>query len=261
MSEEKRRKKRKKNSHKLYAFVVLTLGIAIIVMSTLLLFHVQVIEISGNEYISSSDIAASIQKDKNTKNSLYLVGKDLLGKIEFPKAVASAKVRMKTPWRVKVTVIEKKMIGYTLVGDEYIYFDEEGRVLEKSTILKEELPCIEGISVSEAVLYEKLPVKEKRIFRNVSEALKAFEKYKLKPERIVSDGADITIYIGKVCVPLGSGNMELKISQIPPILKKVKDKEGTLDLKHYTESSETISFKEGELPKMDKEETGQDENV
>lgn len=261
MSEEKRRKKRKKNSHKLYAFVVLTLGIAIVVMSILLLFHVQVIEISGNEYVSSRDIVADIQKDKYAKNSLYLVGKDVLGKIEFPKAISKAKVRMKTPWKVKITVTEKKMIGYTIVGDEYIYFDEEGRVLEKSVVLREEIPYIKGISVSEATLYEKLPVKEKRLFRNISEALNALKKYKVKPEQIVCEDADITIHIGKVCVQLGSGNMELKISQIPPILKEVKDKEGILDLKHYTESSETISFKEGELPKTDEEGTEQDENV
>ena len=55
MGKEKRQKeekpgKRKKKSHRLYALVVLLLGIAIIALGVLILFYVQKIEISGNEY-------------------------------------------------------------------------------------------------------------------------------------------------------------------------------------------------------------------
>ena len=40
-------KNRKKKSHRIYAFFVLTLGIMIIVLSMLLLFHIQKIEVKG----------------------------------------------------------------------------------------------------------------------------------------------------------------------------------------------------------------------
>lgn len=252
MSKEKKHKKQKKTSHTFYAFVVLLLGAAIIVMTVLLLFHVQKIEISGNEYVSSSEIAESIQSDEYTKNSLYLKGKYLMGKMKFPKAVESVEIRMKAPWSIKVIVHEKKMIAYSMIEDEYVYFDEEGLVLYKSGMNLEGVPYIEGISVSEAVLYKKLPT-ENRLFRNINEAIKAFEKYKVEPDRIVSEGVDLTIRIGKVYVKLGSGNMDLKIMQIPPILQNVEGKKGTLDLRHYTETTEMISFKEGEVPKIDKE--------
>ena len=59
-------KKQKKTSHTLYAFTVLILGILIIVMSVLLLFHVQTIEVTGNKYINSSEIGESIQKSSKT---------------------------------------------------------------------------------------------------------------------------------------------------------------------------------------------------
>ena len=84
-------KKQKKMGRTIYALTVLILGILIIVMSVLLLFHVQTIEVSGNKYVNSSEIGDSIQKNSRTKNSLYLLGKNLLGKIEYPKAVVSAK--------------------------------------------------------------------------------------------------------------------------------------------------------------------------
>ena len=62
MGKEKRQKeekpgKRKKKSHRLYALVVLLLGIAIIALGVLILFYVQKIEISGNEYCTDQEIA------------------------------------------------------------------------------------------------------------------------------------------------------------------------------------------------------------
>lgn len=247
-------KKQKKTSHTLYAFTVLILGILIIVMSVLLLFHVQTIEVTGNKYINSSEIGESIQKSSKTKNSLYLLGKNLMGKIDYPKAVVSAKIRLKTPWSIRVEVKEKEITAYAVIDDEYVYFDEEGTVLSKSVVLMEGIPCIEGISAN-AELYKKLPVKEERLFRNIDTMLKALDEWKIKPDRIVSEGADLTIYIEKVCVTLGSGSMEEKISQLPPILTKLEGKTGTLDLRHYGEATEMITFKEGELPKKEEEKT------
>ena len=42
--------RKRKKSYKLYALTVIVLGIAIIVMSVFLLFYVQKIEVTGNEY-------------------------------------------------------------------------------------------------------------------------------------------------------------------------------------------------------------------
>ena len=245
-------KKQKKMGRTIYALTVLILGILIIVMSVLLLFHVQTIEVSGNKYVNSSEIGDSIQKNSRTKNSLYLLGKNLLGKIEYPKAVVSAKIRLKTPWSIKVQVKEKKITAYAVIDDEYVYFDEKGMVLCKSAILMEGIPCVEGISAN-AELYKKLPVEEKRLFSNIDAMLTALDKWKIKPERIVSEGADLTIYIVEVCITLGSGRMEEKVSQLSPVLKKLEGKTGTLDLRHYGEATETITFKEGELPKKEEE--------
>lgn len=244
--------KQKKVGHTIYAFTVLVLGILIIIMVVLLLFHVQTIEVSGNKYVSSSEIGESVQKNSKTKNSLYLLSKNLLGKIEYPKAVVSTKMRLKAPWSIKVTVKEKKIIGYTVIDGTYVYFDENGIVLCKSVVPMEKIPCIEGLSTN-AELYKKLPVEEKRIFSNIDTMLKELDKWKIKPDRIVSDGADLTIYIGKITITLGSGNMKEKVSQLSPILKKLEGKVGTLDLRHYGETTEMISFKEGELPKKEKE--------
>ena len=58
-------KEQKKTGRTIYALTVLILGILIIVMSASLLFHVQTIEVSGNEYVNSSEIGESIQGKQN----------------------------------------------------------------------------------------------------------------------------------------------------------------------------------------------------
>lgn len=254
MGEKKKGKKQKTGGgHTLYAIVVIILALAIFVMSGLLLFHVQTIEISGNQYVESSAIAKNIQSDKYASNTLYIMGKNLLGKISYPKSVQSVKIYMKTPWSIKVVVKEKTPIGCTLIQDEYILFDKDGIVIGKAPIQPEKILYAEGIQAEEVKVGEELPVKEKRIFRNIVEISDAFAQHAIKPDRMVCDGANITAYIGGVCVEFGSGEMELKVNQLPDILAKLGEKKGTLDLRHYNESTEIISFKEGELPKEEGE--------
>lgn len=250
MGEKKKGKKQKTGGgHTLYAIVVLVLALAILVMSCLLLFHVQTIAISGNQYVESSAVAKSIQTDKYASNSLYIMAKNFLGKIQYPKSVKSVKIRMKSPWSIQVIVQEKEPIGCTLIQDEYILFDKEGIVIGKSPIQPEKLLFIEGMQAEEVTVGEELPVPEKRIFRNIIEISNAFAQHSITTDRLVCSGANITAYIGGVCVEFGSSDMELKVDQLPDILTKLGEKSGTLDLRHYNDSTEIISFKEGELPK------------
>ena len=59
--------RKRKKSYKLYALTVIVLGIAIIVMSVFLLFYVQKIEVTGNEYTDSQEIVELV-KDNFIKN-------------------------------------------------------------------------------------------------------------------------------------------------------------------------------------------------
>lgn len=252
---KKRKKKERKTGggHTLYAIVVLLLAIAIFVMSMLLLFHVQTIQIRGNKYVESSTVAKSIQSDKYATNTLCIMVKNALGKIKYPQSVESAKIRMKAPWSIQVTVKEKEAIGCTLIQNEYILFDQDGLVLGKTTVKPEDVLYVEGMQADKVKVNKEFPVKEKRIFRNIVDASESFEQYSVTPDRVLCDGANLTVYIGDICVTLGSGDMELKISQIPDILTKLEGKKGTLDLRYYNELTEIISFKEGEFPKTEEE--------
>ena len=70
MEERPRRRKKKRKSHRLYAFIVILLGIVILLLGFLLLFHVQKIEIRGNDYCSDREIVQAVQNDKYAGNTI-----------------------------------------------------------------------------------------------------------------------------------------------------------------------------------------------
>ena len=105
----KKKQGNKKNGkkHHVYAVIVLLLAAAIIIIGGILLFYIQEIEVSGNEYCDSQEIVNCVQNDKLSDNSLYVVAKYSMGKGTVPKCLDSLKVRMKNPWTLQITVKEK----------------------------------------------------------------------------------------------------------------------------------------------------------
>ena len=94
---QRKNKGNKKNGkkHHVYAVIVLLLAAAIIIIGGFLLFYIQEIEVSGNEYCDSQEIVNCVQNDKLSDNSLYVVAKYSMGKGAVPKCLDSLKVRMK----------------------------------------------------------------------------------------------------------------------------------------------------------------------
>lgn len=244
--EEKPKKKKKKSKigYYLYAVVVLILTIAIFVVSTLILFHVQKIEVKGTNYSEKNEIIKWVQEDKYTSNALYALCKFQWGNNEIPPYLEKVQVGLSAPWILKVTVTEKKILGCTATNDGYVYFDKEGLVVWKSMEKMEEIPWIEGLNIETSELYQKLPVDEEKVFSYLQELMKEIDENKLNPDRIVWEDNSMNLYFGNVCVRLGRSRFDEKAIQLPPILEKLEGKKGVLDMEYYNEASPNISFKE-----------------
>lgn len=242
------RRRRKKKSHRIYAFIVLFLGLAIIAAIIFLLFYVQKIEVKGNDYVPEKEIIETVQNDDFSVNALYILGKYALGKGKTLPCLEQMKVRLKAPWSVKIEVKEKPIVGYIQNGELYDYFDKEGLVVLESSALIEGVPYIEGIGLGEVKLYEHLRSKNTKIFEQILETSREITKHDLKPDRIVCEEDVICLYVGRIRIRLGKNVSAVQIAQIAPILEKIGDKEGTLHLENYSEVQGTITFEEGALP-------------
>ena len=112
--------KKKKHAQRIYALVVLISGLAIIIMTVLLLFHIQRIEVKGNEYCSDREVAESIKSGRLSTNSLYLVLQYGMGKGNVLPCFESMQVSMKNPWTVQIRVKEKTIVAGMKEGEQYV---------------------------------------------------------------------------------------------------------------------------------------------
>ena len=156
---------------------------------------------------------------------------------------------MVNPWTIRVVVKEKSPAGYVQNQESYIYFDNEGTVLGITDAPRDGVSLVEGLDVSKVEQGEKLPVEDSSIFEYIVQIQEILTRYKVSPDRIVTDGENITLYFGKICAKLGSGDPKEKAEQLPSILEKLEGQNGTLYLEHYGQLTETIRFEKSEAAK------------
>lgn len=256
---KQKKKKGYKKSHKIYALIVIVLGLAIIALAFFLLFYVQKIEVKGNEYTDSQEIVDFVKEDQFSMNSVYLWYKYTFTDFEMPGNLESMKVSLRAPWTVRVTVKEKKILGYVQTDEQYVYFDKDGVVVKMSEDLLEGIPCIEGLDVSKAELYKPLENGDEKLFQAILDVTKDVKEFELSPDRIVCSDGDIQLYFGQVCVLLGDQITQDKIAQIDPILEKLDGQTGTLHLEHFTKEGDAVTFDKDVLPEEDaKQSTGEE---
>ena len=245
----------------IYAIILSVMLFSFVMIVFLLLFQIRNVEVKGNQYLTQQEVEEWLFEDELAMNSVYLIGKFQLAKPELLPAMNDASVSMKSPWSVAVNVEEKQIVGYIIVDDDFVYFDEDGIVLEKSREWRDEFACIEGLNVESVTLYEELPVSKgnKKMFKQLLEMSSSLKKYELTPTTIICDETNLYLTFGQVTVNLGNENFAERISQIPPILEKLGDQKGTLHLENYDESNTTISFEKDVETEEKKEKTDESE--
>lgn len=251
MNEENYRKKKRGSRKKRIRRVILILFLtfAVVILGLFLVFQTRKIEIKGNQYCPDTELASWIEQDKAAINTLFLWFKYNYTEVEKPAAIQSVKVSIQNPWTVRMTVEEKKFLGYFEYKKEFLYFDEEGTAALKTPEVIEGAPFIEGLAIDESKvkMNQKLPVTEQGIFDKIVEVTRLLSKYELSSDKLsVEDGKKISLFFGNVTVSLGSGNYEVKIAQIPPIIEKLNElypgQAGTLHLENYDPSDSAIRF-------------------
>ena len=243
---KKRRRKKSKFGYYLYAITILLLTIINITLAALLLTNVQGIEVKGTKYSQKSDIVAWIEEDPMTNNSLYTLWKFKLGHYTLPVYLEDVDVSLTAPWKVKVKVQEKQMIGCILVDNSYVYFDADVLVLKKGSEYDTGLPLIDGLTVKDAKLFEYLKVENRKVFSYIVKVTEEIAEADLSPDRLVWEDDSMNLYFERICVRLGKSNFSEKIQELPPILTKLEGKQGTLQMEHYTEDSKNISFEKSD---------------
>lgn len=228
-------------------YVIGTIVFVFVILLIILLtcFKIDDIEVSGNKHYTEDEIKSFVLSQGYIDNSVLLMLKNKVrGKREIP-FIAKLDIEYLNAHKVSVTVYEKAMAGCVEYMNEYVYFDQDGYVLEISQRKLTDSPCITGMSFSSMELREKLPIEDKDRFNLILKLTQLINKHNLKIDSIrFTSENEIVMKCDDIRIELGDGsNLEEQLLDLDKMLEGLKGKRGTLNLRDFDTANGRTSFK------------------
>ncbi len=231
------RRKWNKGRIAIMVFVLLLIMIAAFLWT----HRVSTITVEGNERLSDEKIISQLFSETTDR----WAGKILWDRITNTKKslayIEDYKVEQVSLDAIKVTVYEKKLVGYIQYMGNYMLFDKDGIVMETLDTAPEDIPQITGLDFSYVLLNEELPIEDLSVFKDLLTVTQLISKYELPVEKInISRDYELTLYIGNVKIAVGRDDMlSEKISDLRDIIPNMDtETAGTLDMSDYNENGE-----------------------
>lgn len=240
--------------------------IATVVVIMLLLlftcFHISDIEVTGNRHYSKDQIKNFVLENGYIDNTVLLMLKNKINPIEDIPFIAKLDVEYVNAHKITITVYEKAMAGCVEYMNSYVYFDQDGYVLEISERKLEDAPCITGMFFSTMELHEKLPIEDKDRFKLILKLTQLIQKYKLKIDSIhFTTEGEIVLQHEDIRIELGDGSiLERQLIDLEQILQGLVGKKGTLDMRDFEVMNGKASFKVAKEENSEKEESNSEAN-
>ncbi|MEG1848435.1 MAG: FtsQ-type POTRA domain-containing protein [Lachnospiraceae bacterium] len=224
----------------LSAILIVLTGI-IVIMET---YKVETVIVEGNQHYSEEEIKNIVMDGRLGDNSIYLSWKYKSKSIENVPFVEKMDVTILSADTIEITVYEKALAGYVEYLGRYMYFDKDGIIVESSELKTNGIPQVTGLKFGYVVLYEKLPVEDDAIFKQILNVTQLLNKYELPTDKIYFDAAqDMTLYFGEARADIGGEEyLDEKIMKLKYILPELEGKKGTLKMDHYTDDMKNITF-------------------
>lgn len=231
---------------KIRLIIVLGIITTFLAIALFLSYHYAVrhVSVEGNKHYSAQEVQSMVLKGYLGDNSLYLSLKYKNKEIKGIPFIDTMDVIIVSNDTIKISVYEKALAGYVEYLGRYMYFDNDGMIVEAAKVTTKGIPQVTGLNFDHVVLYEKLPVENDEIFQNILTITKLLNKYDVICDRIQFDSSyNVTLGYGKVKVNIGKlENLDEKLMQLPYILPSLEGESGTLDLQNYTQESKSVSF-------------------
>lgn len=214
-------------------------------------FVVKDVSVKGNEIYTDKQIEDWVLDEKYSWNSLYVYFENKLNKTEEIPFVDSLQIRLKSPQKLEITVVEKGILGYLYIPSlgKNAYFDKDGFVVELSSQVIDGVTKINGLSVESAELYKKLSIGDNsKLLRTLLNVTQLLKKYDRVPEMIYIKDGNVYLIYGQIQVNLGGGtDLNEKILRMDQILPQLDGMSGTLHVETWSENNTDIYFRNGEL--------------
>lgn len=207
-------------------------------------FTLKKVEVIGCDIVNEQAIvdAAESRDFANNTILLYFINK-FKPNWDIP-FVAKVEMEFTNKNTITFVVYEKQLAGCVQFGNQYLYIDNDGYVLEASDGYIQKVPTITGIDFEYYTQGEKLPVEDKSKFQTILTITQLIDKYDLLIEDIqFTEDNGIELMYKDILIELGSGeHLEVQMMNLGNILAGVEGMSGTLHMKEYTTENATATF-------------------
>ena len=249
--EERKAGRRRRNIF----FVILGLLLALILVLNSPLFDLKDIEISGNERVSSEQIARDLGLTKGTNLFRYALTHFNKTPRMDPR-LSTVDVYMKWPDRVKIVVEESQTIGYVYFQGTYLCIDRRGQVASSTNQSDQDLPVIEGSEVGSFSIGDSLNTQDAEKYDAVVTIGANLKKYDLNTtvhtvnvrslDNILLKTDNLTVSCGSMT------DMERKIGILAALLKQEPSlPKGTLHIEDINSSIYIEPYQENSQAETD----------
>lgn len=227
----------------LLVILVLLAGVGIYILTQ---FRIDTIQVTGNVHYTDEEMKQIVLDNDYIDNSLLLYWRRKAEPIEEIPFIEKLDIEYISRHVITITVYEKSIAGCIEYMNRYVYFDKDGIVLDTAAEKLSDIPCISGMKFESVVLYEKLPIEDKKRFSLILSMTQLITKYELAVDDVKFTANDeVILYSGDIKVLLGDGtNIEEKMADLGNILESLGNKRGTLDMKDFTREKGNASFRE-----------------
>lgn len=175
-------------------------------------------------------------------NSFTLWFRDLIGHEKEIDLFEDYDVSFKSITQLKIDAHEKQFKGYIKNDKQFYCFDEDGKLLKIANEKLKNKPKVKGLNITNANLYQKIRVTNKKQFDAVLQVANGVDDYDFVVKKIiVNKNCEVTIVIGKVKVMLGTTtNLKKKLSDLNDMSKNLKKLKGVLDMRFVNNEGKYI---------------------
>ncbi len=166
-------------------------------------------------------------------NSFTLWFRDLIGKEKEIDLFEDYDVSFESITKLKIEAHEKQFKGYIKNDNQFYCFDEDGKLLKIANEKLKNKPKVKGLKITNATLYKKIGVTNKKQFDAVLQVANGVDDYDFQVKKItINKNCEVSIVIGKDRIDLGTTtNLKKKLSDLNDMSKNLKKLKGTVDMR------------------------------
>lgn len=223
---------------------VAVMVIGILIFAFIENFKVKTVIVEGSTHYTTDEITNYVLDSKFCRNTAFVYLKYHNKSIKDVPFVEQMDVNIVDRNTVKIHVYEKYTAGCIQNLGNFVYFDNDGKVIEISEIKTENVPVVTGLTFDHLALHEPLPIENKDVFNSILNITKLLNKNDLIADTIYFDeNRNITLFFDDVRVNIGDGsNMNEQFMTLPKILPSLEGQKGVLHMEKYSEDNPNVVF-------------------